>query len=104
MTRTLGEIASVVRSKNAGPFHYTFDVMFADEQTFQHLKETNQITHERFAETYRLPLEDVLWTVYEPGRAFKATVRRPAACGDPDDGDVYGCQQHAPLLEWELDL
>jgi hypothetical protein len=28
---------------------------------------------------------------------------RPKVAGDPGDGDVYGCQQHAPLLGLTLE-
>lgn len=100
----LGELADVVRSKNAGPFHFTFDVMFADRALFERVLASGQITRERFARTYGLDPGEVEWTVYEPALGFKATIRRPAASGDPDDGDVYGCQQHAPLLDWEIEL
>ena len=31
--RTLGEMAKLVRSKNAGPFWLTLDVMFEDRET-----------------------------------------------------------------------
>jgi hypothetical protein len=37
--------------------------------------------------------------VFEPGMAFKFTLRRPAPQGSIGDSDVYGAQQHAPLLD-----
>jgi hypothetical protein len=100
--RRLGDLAEVVRSKNAGPFHFTFDIMFSDEAVFKRLVESKQITRERFASAYGLRPEDVRWTVYAPALGFKATIRRPFASGDPRDGDLYGCQQHAPILAWEI--
>ncbi|KAL5445526.1 hypothetical protein PMIN06_008065 [Paraphaeosphaeria minitans] len=36
--KTLGDIARVLRSKNAGPYEITFDVMFANEPIFQLVK------------------------------------------------------------------
>jgi Domain of unknown function (DUF4387) len=102
--RTLGEVATVVRSKNAGPFHVTFDIMFSDHDAFTRILHSGQVSRERFALTYGLRPEEVQWTTYEPGLGFKATIRRPMASGDPRDGDVYGCQQHGPLLAWEIDL
>jgi len=100
----LPDVAPVIRSKNAGPFHLTFDIMFADPGVFRHLVDTGQITRERFAHSYGLCPDEVRWTVYEPALGVKATIRRSFASGDPSDGDVYGCQQHAPLLLWEVDL
>ena len=32
-------------------------------------------------------------------RAIKFSMPRTICAGDPGDGDVYGAQQHAPLLE-----
>jgi hypothetical protein len=100
--RRLGDLADVVRSKNAGPFHLTFDIMLSDKDVFRWLLESNQITRERFASTYGLRPDDVQWTVCEAALGFKATIRRPFASGDPRDGDVYGCQQYAPILAWEI--
>jgi hypothetical protein len=45
---------------------------------------------------------DVLFTVYEAGRAFKATLPRLVSAGDVGDTDVYGAQQHAPLLDVDI--
>jgi Domain of unknown function (DUF4387) len=101
---SLPEVAPVIRSKNAGPFHLTFDIMFSDSNVFLHVVNTGQISRDRFARSYGLPAEEVQWTVYEPALGVKATIRRPHASGDPRDGDVYGCQQHAPLLSWDVDL
>jgi hypothetical protein len=100
----LPEVAPVIRSKNAGPFHLTFDIMFSDAEVFRHVMDTGQISRERFARSYGLHPDDVRWTVYQPALGVKATIRRPATSGDPDDGDVYGCQQHAPLLGWDVDI
>jgi hypothetical protein len=104
MKSKLGHIAAVLRSKNAGPFQVTFDIMFNDKALFEYLRDTGQITRERFAETYELPTDAVEWTEYAPAFGFKATVQRAMPCGDPSDGDVYGCQQHAPLLIWDVDI
>ena len=35
---------------------------------------------------------------FEPSLAVKATLRRLVASGAPGDTDIYGAQQHAPLL------
>jgi hypothetical protein len=35
-------------------------------------------------------------------RVVKATLPRWAPAGSAGDRDVYGCQQHGPLLELEL--
>ena len=34
----LADLAALIRSKNAGPFFLTFDIMFADEEQYQLVK------------------------------------------------------------------
>src|SRR5258708_12226322 len=38
MLMKLADLATLIRSKNAGPFFLTFDIMFADEEHYQLLK------------------------------------------------------------------
>lgn len=40
----LGDQASVVRSKNAGPYEITFDIMFADDETYLKVKKCGALT------------------------------------------------------------
>jgi hypothetical protein len=98
----LGEIASVVRSKNAGPFYLTFDIMFADPDTYERVKATGVMSAETFAALYGIPKDWVEFFDYPLARAFKFSIPRPLACGAIGDGDIYGAQQHAPLLGLEI--
>lgn len=96
----LTELAEVVRSKNAGPYELTLDIIFRDEEGFALARRSGVFTPALFARLYRIPEERVLSVVEFPAaRAIKATIVRPLASGDPGDPDVYGAQQHAPLLE-----
>ena len=42
-------LASVIRSKNAGPFEVTFDIIFKDKETYEKVKKTKVITKELIA-------------------------------------------------------
>lgn len=97
--RNLGELASLIRSKNAGPFLLTFDVMFDDYAAFKLASDNNVITAEVIARLYGLAPDDVRIVVYEPGLAIKATIPRRTPSGDFGDTDIYGAQQHAPLIQ-----
>ena len=44
----------------------------------------------------------IVW--FDKARAVKATIRRPLASGDVGERDVYGAQQHAPLMNLEICL
>jgi hypothetical protein len=98
------DLAQVCKSKNAGPFELTIDVVFDDPATFEKVKRTGVLSPSLFARLYGVRTEDVLFTVYDAALAFKATLPRLVPAGDIGDTDVYGAQQHAPLLEIEIPL
>jgi Domain of unknown function (DUF4387) len=95
----LVDLASVIRSKNASPFELTLDIIFREEQDYLFLKGLGFFTQELVARLYNVPVEDVLTIVhFDPARAIKANLKRAVPAGRPGDTDVYGAQQHAPLL------
>ena len=101
----LRDICHTIRSKQAGPFRLTFDIVFKDEKTFKGVREGGSLSKELIARLYHRPVKDITHLIfYEPGRAVKITMIRPKVAGDPGDGDIYGCQQHVPLLDAEVAL
>ena len=98
----LGDLARLIRSKNAGAFMLTFDVMFDDDATYQRVLKSRVLTKERFAKIYQVPEEDVLFFEHEAAKAIKISIPRPYYQSAREDGDAYGGQQHAPLVELEL--
>ena len=98
------DVALVCKSKNAGPFELTIDVVFGDDETYRRVKATGVLSPALFARLYNVPEEHVLFTPYDAARAFKATLPRLVPSGDFGDTDVYGCQQHAPLLDVDLPI
>jgi hypothetical protein len=53
--KTLGELARLIRSKNAGPFELTFDVMFADPEVYERVRDSGVLTREVVAAQYGCP-------------------------------------------------
>jgi hypothetical protein len=105
MKVALIDIARVIRSKNSGPFELTLDIMFKDKEIYELFKARNLINPELIATLYGVTPEEVLSVVYfEPAQAIKATLKRMIPSGAPGDRDIYGAQQHGPLLDlaWEL--
>lgn len=98
----LGDLARLIRAKNAGPFMLTFDVMFDDEAVYRRVIEARVLTKSSFAALYGVPVEDVLFFEHDAAKAIKISIPRPYVQCDPDDGDAYGGQQHAPLVEIEV--
>lgn len=105
MERCLKDLARVIRSKNAGPFELTFDILFEEKAVFAAVRAAGVFTPSGIASLYGLAVDDIYDIIYfEPANAVKITVRRPVASGDPGETDVYGAQQHAPLLEMQVDV
>jgi hypothetical protein len=100
----LRELAKACKSKNAGPFEITLDIMFDDATTFEKVRATGVITPQLIAALYRVPVDTVVFTEYPPAFAFKATIPRRIPSGAVGDTDVYGAQQHAPLLDVEVPI
>ena len=99
------DVAAVVRSKNAGPFRLTLDILFKDGATYRRVVASKIITPELIARLYGLRPDQITdFVEFEPGLAIKATIPRPVSSGAVGDTDVYGAQQHAPLLDIEIPL
>jgi hypothetical protein len=99
-TQALKTLADIVRSKNAGPYRITFDILFRDNARYQAVRGTGAISPRTVAAAYGIPL-DAITSFYEidMANAIKITIRRPCAQGAIGDGDMYGCQHHVPLME-----
>ena len=101
----LKDIAQVIRSKNAGPYELTLDILLKDQEMFEKLRAADVINKSVIARLYKIPESDVLSIVYFPNaKAIKATIVRPMPSGALGERDVYGAQQHAPLVEFSFEL
>ena len=100
----LGDIAKACKSKNAGPFELTLAIMFGDAATFERVRATGVITPALIARLYNVAESAVVFTEFPPAYAWKATIERRIPSGAVGDTDVYGAQQHAPLLDVQIPL
>lgn len=98
----LDSVAVAIRSKNAGPCLLTLDIIFGDATGFERGVEAMARLRGYVAEHYRRPLDEVRSFAHAPSRAIKLTIVRDRLSGSVADSDVYGAQQHAPLLGFEL--
>lgn len=105
MKTALRELASVIRSKNSGPYELTLDVLLKDDESFEKVVNSGVFNKALFANLYHTSEQNVLSVLTFPAaRAIKATIVRPIASGSLGERDVYGAQQHAPLMNLELEL
>ena len=104
MKKNILDVARVIRSKNAGPYELTLDIMFNDRRYFELFRSRGIIDAALMGRLYGVVPTDVLGIVYfEPSNAVKVTLRRRIPSGAPGDTDIYGAQQHAPLLSIEFE-
>ena len=102
-TERLGTLAKTVRSKNAGVNKITFDIIFREAAQYERVRRSRAITRESMAALYRIPAERICdFVEYDPGLAIKFTIYRLRPSGSAGDGDIFGAQQYAPLLDLEI--
>lgn len=99
----LYDLATAIRSKNAGPFTLTIDLVLPDRQAFVRVLAAEGLAPGRVAALYGVPAGSVRVTPFERVLTIKVALPRPgASSGAPGDRDVYGCQQHFPLADVEV--
>jgi len=95
----LVELAKVLRSKNSGPFELTLDVLFDSEENYLRVKHSGIMTKRTICDLYRITEEQIHHFVFfDQALGFKITMSREISSGTVGDRDVYGAQQHAPLM------
>ncbi|MGF7159121.1 hypothetical protein FHS85_000731 [Rhodoligotrophos appendicifer] len=105
-TRTvpLQDLAAIIRSKNAGPYRITLDILFDDAETYRRVRDSKSVTEASVAGAYGIPEERIssLFAV-DMANAIKVTLKRKAQ-GAFGESDMYGCQQHVPLMGLAITL
>jgi len=105
MKTKLTDLASVIRSKNSGPYELTLDIIFNEYSDYECVKQSEFINEELVCSLYNVTPDKVIGIfAFDPAKAIKVTMKRPLCSGDLGETDVYGAQQHAPLLELEFEL
>lgn len=95
----LVDLAKVLRSKNSGPFEITLDILFDSKENYRRVVNSGAITRQRIGQLYNLSPDDITELVFfDKGLGIKITYNRPVSSGTTGDRDVYGAQQHAPLM------
>jgi hypothetical protein len=99
----LGELADVMRSKNAGPFMLTIDVIFGSREAYERVKHSRLLTKDRVAKLYKVP-ESSVHGVYFIDQAYgiKVSLIKKIPSGVPACTDTLGAQQHFPLSQLDI--
>src|ERR1700686_872875 len=99
---TIADLAVLVRSKNAGAFWLTIDVMFDDPEHYRRVKDSERINRAAIARMYRREPAEIIVVNHDPALAIEISFPRPQSSGSNLDSDVYGRRQYAPLLSLEI--
>lgn len=100
--KTLAETAHVIRSKNAGPLELTLDILFGNAGDYAAAVASDSLKAAAIAPLYGVAADQVRVLHIAAALAVKINLPRPIVAGSPGDRDVYGAQQHRPLLAIEL--
>lgn len=98
----LRDLARLIRTKNAGPFLLTADIMFPDAATYRHVADSGVLSRELMARIFKVEVEQIRLFHYDPANAIKVTFPRRVTSGDLADSDLFGGQQFAPLVDIEV--
>jgi hypothetical protein len=99
------ELTTVLSSKGAGPFRTTFDLFFDEDASYKRVKDSGVLTKERIAGLYNMKPDEVFGIFFVDSiRGIKITIPKPAdmASGAPRCRDLFGAQQHIPLMELDI--
>lgn len=95
---TLGETATLVRSKNAGPFWLTIDVFFSSGGDFERARCSTLSDPQWLAQLYGVAAEQIEIHEIPQLHAIKVSMPRPVVQGSLHDIDQHAGQQFVPLL------
>jgi hypothetical protein len=96
----LYDLAEVMRSKNAGPLHLTLDIIFPEQGSYRRVVDSGVLTPALVSGLYDVPAGEIQIVTFDAANAIKVTMPRTGpTSGAPGDRDVYGAQQHVPLID-----
>jgi len=102
-TQKLHQLAKTIRSKNAGVNKITFDIIFRDAAEYERVKRSRAISRQSMAALFGIPDARISdFVEYDPAFAIKFTIYRNRPSGSAGDGDIFGAQQYAPLLDLDI--
>jgi hypothetical protein len=94
----LWQLTKLIRSKNAGPFELTFDIMFKDAGSYDRVLKSHLLTPQTIGRLYGVPEAEVRFFEIKEILTIKFSIPRKVFSGDVGDSDVYGGQFHGPLV------
>jgi hypothetical protein len=95
---TLGELADVVKSANAGATWLTLEIGITDPVMYRRATEAEVLAAESIATLYGVPTRQVAVYHCDAIQTIKVTLPRAVLDGGAAETDFDGTQQFVPLL------
>ena len=99
---TIEQTALYVRSKNAGPFWLTIDIFCSNDEGFNILRSSKNITSQVFARIFMVEPEKVKIFFLEKLKVIKISMPRPVVQGCAYERDMHCGQQYTRILDLEV--
>ena len=99
---TVGDLAELVRSKNAGPFWQTIDVFFSNDENYRAVADNASLDPNVIGRLYGVEADNVQIYRLPDIRVVKISFPRPSIQGGRHDRDMHAGQQHVPLAQLAL--
>ncbi|MDQ1510691.1 MAG: hypothetical protein QOG50_2535 [Actinomycetota bacterium] len=99
---TVGSLAELVRSKNAGPFWQTIDIFFSTDENYRAVAENPSLDANTIARLYRVAPDTIRIYRLPDIRVVKVSFPRPTKQGGIHDRDMHAGQQHIPMSQLVL--
>ena len=98
----LWEISKLIRSKNAGPWDLTIDMMFDNKSSYDLVAASALSDASTYSHLYKIDEDRVRVFLHPTALAIKVTIPRPTPAGALAETDVFGGQFHSPLVRFEI--
>lgn len=98
----LHELTRLIRSKNAGPFELTIDVMFDNRESYDRVIRSGALSIDRMAAIYKVDPALVQSFEASDALAIKISFPRHTPSGSIHDTDIFGGQFHSPIVRLDI--
>jgi hypothetical protein len=101
----LRDMASIIRSKDAGVNRITFDVIFTSGENYEAALHSNAFSRDNMARILNVPLHRVIGTFFvDSCNAIKISIDRPNISASMDERDVFGAQQQSAIERLKIPI
>lgn len=99
---TITQVASYVRSKNAGPFWITIDIFCDTTEAFLAISESKKLNRKAIADIYGVAENNVKFFYLPELKTIKISIPRETPQGSKYERDMHSGQQYVKILDFAI--